>query len=149
MASPKKKSLDLLLAIGKEGPKSRNAEGVVGESITEPDQGGGEMMEEEMAAPEPAMSMNEENCIKVPPGFKPPDGVEEGVDFPTTVTGHMMGDKFYPSSIGDMPLNGEAAEPMEEEASETAEEEMAEPENAYAKKKADEKMANSVFQPTR
>lgn len=124
----KKKSLDLLLAVGKSGPK--------------PEPGMDEMAEEPapdlaMAEPvPPAEPMESENCITLPPGFKAPDGSEDGKPFTTTVRGKIMDGKFYPESIGDMPLDGVAApaeEPMPEEGS-------------YAMKKADENAAKSAFQ---
>ncbi len=151
-----KKSFDLMLAVGKNGPKSKNMSGVTDSSISAPDQsgdamapGGGidDMVDEPMnpEPPEGGTTNSEENCITLPPGFKAPDGSEDGKPFTTTVRGKIMDGKFYPESIGDMPLDGKQAAPP-------ADEEMPEQDagmNEYAQKKADEGAAKSVFQPGR
>lgn len=159
-----KKSLDLLIAVGKKpAPKSLNGNGVPDASISEPDQAGNAMapgsMEpnEEMEVEEASEEMP--NSLKLPAGFKLPDGVEEGQSFTTTIKAKKMGDHLMVEQLGEMAVNGH------EEASETFEEEMAEPAEQqemeaasgmepeshsrakeFMKKRNDEKAARKAFQ---
>ena len=155
---PKKSPLDLLIAIGKGSPKSANPEGVMGDSTTAPDQGESgmdmgapvPMVEEEVSEPMP-------NSIILPKGFKLPDGVEDGAEFTTTVRGKKMGDHLMVEAIGDMPLDGEASETMEDETAESPDEQETEASEGteqdldammaenYKKKKADSEKARNVF----
>jgi hypothetical protein len=136
-APPKKKSLDMLLAMS-GGPKSQNPEGVTGTSIGAPDQGGDALaapmdemlMEEEVVAP--AAPADHENCIVLPPGFQAPEGSEDGTAFTTTVHGSIRDGKFYVESLGDMPVAGGGGGAT-----------------GYEQQKADEKAAQAVFQPGR
>ncbi len=160
--APKKSPLDLLIAIGKGGPKSANPEGAMGDSTTAPDQAQGS---EDMGAPPMMGGMDDEssepmpNSIMLPDGFKLPDGVEDGAEFTTTVRGKKMGDHLMISSIGDMPLEGsdEGSETADDESAESPDEQQQEADSGteqdmdamasanYKKKKADSDAARSVF----
>jgi hypothetical protein len=149
MASPKKSGLALVLAMGK--PKSRNQEGQTSESISAPDQGegmppGGEMMEDEMvetSEPDGDEGYEKDNCIALPPGFQPPDGVEMGQTFDTTVRGKITDKGFEVESIGDMSVKPE----MEaEEEAEEIEPEISDEGKSIMKRRGEEKAARDVFQ---
>lgn len=129
MPDPKKKS-GLALLIGMK-PQSRNGEGVTGPSMTEPDQGG---MEEETIVEEEVVEKpeREEPSIALPPGFRPPDGVEEDQDFDTTCRACVRGDRLYFKKVGDMPVTPEGQEEELEEEDETMVDEMAESEDQQA-----------------
>lgn len=144
-----KSGLALVLAMGK--PKSRNQEGQTGDSIASPDQGGddmapgGEMVEEEVmetSEPDGDEGYEKDNCIALPPGFKPPDGVEMGQTFDTTVRGKITDRGFEVESIGDMSVKPEEKPEVEE----IEEEEISEEGKSIMKRRGDEKAARDVFQ---
>ncbi len=141
MPPPKKKSLDLLIAVGKGGAKPS------GDMPSDDPMGGDEMMPPEDGATSNAGADDmdgDENCIALPPGFKAPDGSEDGKPFTTTIRGKIMDGKFYAEAIGDMPLDGKGAEaPQAEEETDTS---MDAPASDYAAKKADSMAAKAAFQ---
>ncbi len=157
----KKSPLDLLIAIGKSGPKSSNPEGVMGDSTTAPDQAEGSetMGEPAMEGMDDSSSEPMPNSLMLPKGFKLPDGVEDGAEFTTTIRAKKMGDHLMVSAVGDMPMDGsEESETSEDEQAESPEEQAQEAESgtemqpdeakmamAYKKKKADSDMARNVF----
>lgn len=138
---PRKPNLDLLIAVG--GPKSRNPNGMTSNSVTSPDQGPDEeeleSEEHEMMESPEEEAAEHQNCVILPPGFKPPEGTESGASFATTVRGYIEGDKFYVEAIGDMPVEQKAPEEVE------VEEEGVVEVSPYQKRKAEETEARNVF----
>lgn len=133
-----KSPLDLLIAVGKSGKSKAPPTEEAPEMLEE------ESVEESVDMPLPEMHAEpdgDENSITLPPGFKPPDGSEDGKPFTTTVRGLIRDGRFYPESIGDMPLDAKEAPIMEGEA-----EAVEEATGDYAAKKAEADAARNAFQ---